>query len=357
MAVKNFKKLLALALTGALLMTSLSGCAFGNSKNSSAVVAVIEGEKVPESLYRIYLWYTQQYFEQISGKTIWDMDIEGQKTGDLAKQRALESTILSVVANKKAEELGLEVSKEQRKAAKENAEEFVKNNADIIEIYGFGEKDIEQFLISTDIVSLVEAKLGENYMPQEEEIQKYIDENKEAYKQVTVKHVLIKTTDENLNPLPEEEQVKKRALAEEVLQKALSGEDMSQLAKGYSDDIASLNQMTGAADGEYTFKRGKMVKEFEDAAFNGQEGKVWPELVKTIHGYHIIKTEKHIPADETAMRNNFINDSKREFTNNEFNTMITNAEVEKTPLYDEIQIIRENAQEEDSQLEDGVAGE
>ena len=352
--MKNFKKLLALALTGAILMTSLSGCAFGNSKNSSAVVAVIEGEKVPESLYRIYLWYTQQYFEQISGPTIWDMDIEGQKTGDLAKQRALESTILSVVANKKAKELGIEASKEQRKAAKENAEEFVKNNSDIIEVYGFGEKDIEQFLISTDIVSLVETKLGENYMPQEEEIQKYIHENKEAYEQVTAKHVLIKTTDDNLNPLPEEEQAKKRVLAEEVLQKALNGEDMSELAKTYSEDPGSLNQVTGAADGEYTFTRGKMVKEFEEVAFNGEEGKVWPELVKTAYGYHIIKTEKHIPADEAVMRTDFINESKREFTNNEFNTMIANAEVEKMPLYDEIQIIRENEKQEDSQSEEGA---
>ena len=245
MAVKGIKKLLALALTGAVLMTSITGCAFGNGKTSKAVVAVINGEKIPESLYRIYLWYTQQYFEQISGPGIWDMEIEGQKTGDLAKQRALESNILSVVANKKAEDLGIKISKEAKRAAKENAESFVKSNPEIIEIYGFNEGDIEQFLISTDIVSLVEEKLGENYMPQEEEIQKYIDENKSAYEEVTAKHVLIKTTDDNLNELPKEEQEAKRKLATEVLNKALAGEDMSELARTYSEDQGSLNQVTG----------------------------------------------------------------------------------------------------------------
>ena len=341
MAVKGIKKLLALALTSTLLMTSLAGCTFGNGKTSKAVVAIINGEKIPESLYRIYLWYTQQYFEQISGPGIWDMEIEGQQTTDLAKQRALESTILSVVANKKAEDLGIKLSREAKKAAKENAESFVKNNPDIIETYGFGEKDIEKFLMSTDIVSLVEEKLGENYMPPEEEIQKYIDENKEAYEEVTVKHVLIKTTDDNFNELPEKELQEKYNLAQEVLKQALAGEDMSKLATTYSEDAGSLNQPTGAPDGEYTFKRGKMVKEFEDAAFSGEDGKVWPELVKTAYGYHIIKTEKHIPANEEAMRNEFIAASKSQFTNNEFNTMINNATVEKTDIYDTISVIRE----------------
>ena len=347
MAVKGIIILLALALTGAVLMTSITGCAFGNGKTSKAVDAVINGEKIPESLYRIYLWYTQQYFEQISGPGIWDMEIEGQKTGDLAKQRALESNILSVVANKKAEDLGIKISKEAKRAAKENAESFVKSNPEIIEIYGFNEGDIEQFLISTDIVSLVEEKLGENYMPQEEEIQKYIDENQSAYEEVTAKHVLIKTTDDNLNALPKEAQEAKRKLATEVLNKALAGEDMSELARTYPEDQGSLNQVTGVEDGEYTFKRGKMVKEFEDAAFNGEDGKVWPELVKTAYGYHIIKTEKHIPANEEVMRDEFIADARREFTNNEFNTMISNATVEKTELYDTISIIRESDRAEE----------
>lgn len=350
MAVKKLKKLLALALTSTLLMTNFTGCSFDNGK-SHAVVAIIEGEKIPESLYRIYLWYTQQYFEQISGDNIWEMDIEGQKTGDLAKQRALESTILSVVAGKKAEELGIEISKEQQKAAKENAEKFVKNNPEIIETYRFDEKDIEQFLISTDIVSLVEAKLGENYMPQEEETQNYIKNNKAAYEEVTVTQVLLKTIDDNFNALPKEEQAKKHVIAEEVLQKALNGENMNELAKAYSEDTGSLNQATGVPDGEYTFRRGKMAKEFEEAAFNGEEGKVWPELVKTAYGYQIIKTEKHIPADEEVMRNEFVASSKREFTNNEFNTMIGNAQVEKTELYDEIQIIQKAQVEAAESLE------
>ena len=62
---------------------------------------------------------------------------------------------------------------------------------------------------------------------------------------------------------------------------------------------------------------------------------------------HIIKTEKHIPANEEVMRDEFIADARREFTNNEFNTMISNATVEKTELYDTISIIRESDRAEE----------
>ena len=351
--MKKLKRILALVLASTMLMTGMTGCAWGNNSGNNGTVAVIEGEKIPESLYRIYLWYTQQYFEQISGPSIWSMKIEGQNTRDLAKQRALESTILSVVAIKKAEELDLKLTKEQEKAAKENAEKFVKNNPDIIETYRFGEKDIEKFLLATDIVKLVETKLGENYMPQEAEISKYIEENKANYEEVTATHVLLKTTDENSNDLPETEKAKKLATAKEVLQKALN-EDVSKLATQYSDDAGSLNQADGTPDGQYTFRRGKMVKEFEDAAFNGKDGVVWPELVKTAHGYHIIRTDAHIPADEAVMREDFINASKREFTNNEFNTLIANAQVEKTPLYDEIQIITTEGTIEEEAVQEEV---
>ena len=47
------------------------------------------------------------------------------------------------------------------------------------------------------------------------------------------------------------------------------------------------------------------------------------------------------------MRDEFIADARREFTNNEFNTMISNATVEKTELYDTISIIRESDRAEE----------
>jgi foldase protein PrsA len=71
--------------------------------------------------------------------------------------------------------------------------------------------------------------------------------------------------------------------AEEVLAKVKAGEDFATLAKQYSQDSTASN----GGDLGY-FAKGKMVPEFEKAAFAMKAGEV-SGLVKTVYGYHIIK--------------------------------------------------------------------
>lgn len=74
-----------------------------------------------------------------------------------------------------------------------------------------------------------------------------------------------------------------KAKAEEVLAKVKAGEDFAALAKQYSQDT------TASAGGDLGFfAKGKMVPEFETAAFALKEGEV-SGIVKTVYGYHIIK--------------------------------------------------------------------
>ncbi|MEI7690432.1 MAG: peptidylprolyl isomerase [bacterium] len=74
-----------------------------------------------------------------------------------------------------------------------------------------------------------------------------------------------------------------RKKAEEVLAKVKAGEDFQALAKKYSQDSTAAN---GGDLG--TFGKGKMVPEFEKAAFVLKANEV-SGLVKTVYGYHIIK--------------------------------------------------------------------
>jgi len=74
-----------------------------------------------------------------------------------------------------------------------------------------------------------------------------------------------------------------KAKAEEVLAKVKAGEDFATLAKQYSQDTTASN---GGDLG--LFGKGKMVPEFETAAFALKVGEV-SGLVKTVYGYHIIK--------------------------------------------------------------------
>jgi len=86
-------------------------------------------------------------------------------------------------------------------------------------------------------------------------------------KEVNAAHILVKSEDK----------------AKELLAKIQSGESFAELAKANSDCPS------GKRGGELGyFTRGKMVREFENAAFDGEKGQVVGP-VKTDFGWHLIK--------------------------------------------------------------------
>lgn len=328
--VKKFKKLLVATLAAVTMVTGVAGCS-----REDSVVAIVDGVKIPESLYKTYLWSTTQFFEQLAGAAIWEMELEGKKSEDIAKERALESVVLSVVTTNKAEELGIKLSKEEQKQAKEDAKNFVKAQEEEVKLHGFGEKDVEALLTASALSSKVQTKISENYVPSEEDIKKFMEQNKASYEKVIARHILVKTTDDSMQPLPDEIQAEKKVLAEELLGRVKAGEDIGQLAAQYSEDPGSASN-----NGEYTFGRGEMVKEFEEAAFSSEANEIYPELVKSPYGYHIIQTIAHQPADEEKMRQDYETQAKDEFANAEFTELIANAKVEKTEKYDLVTVVK-----------------
>lgn len=340
--MKKLKKVCATILATGLLATALVGCGTSAQATNQPIVAVIDDVQITESLYRTYLWSAQQILEQWLGPEIWSIDLDGRSTEEWAKDNALESITLSIETEKKAKELNLSLTKDEQKECKENAAQFKELNPDILTTYGFTEADVEEVLLSAELSRKVQEKLMENYEPAEADIQAFIEENRSEYATVTAKHVLITTTDDYGLALSDEEITEKKALADDILQRALAGEDMATLAAEYSEDPGSAS--TG---GEYTFARGQMVQEFEDASFDGIDGEVWPELVETSYGYHIIKTESHNEADETEIRDDFVYSEKVTYMNTVITEMIENAVVEKTDVYDTIRIIKQTDETEE----------
>ncbi len=86
-----------------------------------------------------------------------------------------------------------------------------------------------------------------------------------------------------------------KALAESLLERIRNGEKFDELAKRYSDDPGSAP--LGGDLG--WFRRGHMVKEFEDAAFSLAPGQV-SGIVETDFGFHIIKMERVRPGERKA---------------------------------------------------------
>ncbi|MBU1074587.1 protein translocase subunit SecD [Patescibacteria group bacterium] len=97
--------------------------------------------------------------------------------------------------------------------------------------------------------------------------------------------------DEDQNQAMEAYNADARIRAEEILLAALDeANDFAELAKEKSEGPSAES---GGDLGE--FGRGAMVPEFDEVVFEKAEvGKVYPELVETMFGYHIIKVENRI---------------------------------------------------------------
>jgi peptidyl-prolyl cis-trans isomerase D len=111
------------------------------------------------------------------------------------------------------------------------------------------------------------------------EIQREYNDNIQQYEtpeQIRASHILFKTEGKN--------EAEVRARAEEVLKQVKSGGDFAALARKYSEDEGSKDK---GGDLDY-FSKGRMVPEFETAAFALQPGQT-SELVRSQFGFHIIK--------------------------------------------------------------------
>jgi hypothetical protein len=92
---------------------------------------------------------------------------------------------------------------------------------------------------------------------------------------------------------PEFDTAAKKAEAMKILAKAKAGEDFAALADQYSQDPGNTGTNGKKNGGLYSdVPKGTMVPPFETAALSLQPGALYPDLVESDFGYHIIKLEK-----------------------------------------------------------------
>jgi len=124
--------------------------------------------------------------------------------------------------------------------------------------------------------------IRENIVVDDLEIKKFFEENKENYDvdasvDANIVNFVVEPTDLDME--------KAKAKANKIL-KEVNSTNFSEMAKKYSEGPSAPN------GGELGwFGKGQMIPEFETAAFKGEVGKVYPEIVKSKFGYHIILVE------------------------------------------------------------------
>lgn len=213
------------------------------------------------------------------------------------KKDVLEGLIEREVLYQESQKAGIKIAdqkvEDQVAAIKKrfpNEEEFKKALAGM----GLTEEDVrEQIQHGLAIRELIDQKVANKVVITDEETKAYYDANPQLFNQpeeVKASHILIK-----VEPTADDAtKAAARKKVEELQQKLKDGGDFAELAKENSEGPSNAR----GGDLGY-FKRGQMVKPFEDVAYSMKIDEV-SDLVETRFGYHLIKVSDKKPEQTLA---------------------------------------------------------
>ena len=195
---------------------------------------------------------------------------------------------------------GLDIAEKFIKAAKDEAKSASEYKRKLM-TRGFTvdrwEAQIRDKEVSTVVLDrLIRSKITVS----DQELQEYYLANPEEFQRpelLRAAHILLSTTDPRTQrEISAENKRRKRLIAEKLLERAKKGEDFAKLAREFSEDPGSKGN-----GGEYVFPRGRMVPQFEAAAFALRTGEI-SDIVETKFGYHIIKSLERKPASRLPLK-------------------------------------------------------
>ena len=244
------------------------------------VVFIINGEEISENEFNLYFGLQKKLYEAIfQSDEMWEEQIDGRTLYDIVKDETKEEVILDRVKLQKASRLNIDLTASEKEALRTyvNSQE----GQNVCSVYDINSSQLYKLESEARLI----IKLSE-------ELYKITDHSKHSHQDIntavcngiyTARHILLST-----QGLTEGESLKVKESAEKLLQQIKNGADFAKLANEYSSDTGS-NKNGGLYENVRT---GEFVKEFEIAALSLEEGDIYPELVKSAYGYHIIKLEK-----------------------------------------------------------------
>ncbi len=288
MQIKHGRWFLALVTTINLTWIALPALA-AEKQASEGKVAVVNGSVI-----------TQEDFDREMGRVLQRLASMGRSLDDSQllriKKDVLEGLINGELLYQESQRKGIKVEEvainEQLGTLKKRfpSEDEFKTALNKMNL---SEADIRsQIKKGLAIQQFITKHIAEKITVSDKQIKTYYDSHPDSFKQpeqVRASHILIK-----VDPQADESQrAEARKKIEEIQQKLQKGEDFATLAKGFSEGPSSAK----GGDLGY-FRRGQMVKPFEEAAFALKPGEV-SGLVETRFGYHLIKVIEKKP--ETKM--------------------------------------------------------
>ena len=293
---KIYKSFLILIL---IISVAVTGCKKGKEQTDKkeeteenidlsghSYVIKVGDETVNYNEAMVYVLLLKQQYEPNLGKEIWDYNTEdGINFEDMAKEEVMDEIIQLKIIKDKAKEFETVLDEDEKEEALETAtRHFNVISAKDKENYGITLGTLERVyrdnLLAGKVFDVVTSDTD-------------TEVSDEEARQITIYQILIKTTKQDLNgetiPLTKKQKQDALKKAKKLLKQGKKAESFKTFAKENTEDKKA----------EYTFGRGDMNKEVEEAAFALKKGQ-FSGVVVSEDGYHILYCANDFDENATA---------------------------------------------------------
>ncbi len=303
--MKNGKKRILFFLC-CLLFLTMSGC----GKNEGDVKLVLTTGFKKDEIFRIetmsctlpevmvYLTNTQDQYESVYGEEIWKTHLDGVTLEESIKETVLAQLAQIKTMNLLAQQHGVSLEDGEREKAREAAGIYFGSlNETEREAMQVNEEIIEQLYGELALANKVYEFIIKDINPEISD---------DEARSITIQDILIKTYSQD--------GAGKRIAYEETAREDAyeRAREILLLAREEENDFESLVlQYSEGEKGTYSFGKGEVEEDFENAAFNLETGEI-SDVVETEDGFHIIKCISTFNREETDANKVKIVEKRRE---------------------------------------------
>lgn len=289
-------------------------------KTNMQAVVTFDGGKVSKAEYSVYYKLFSQYLSYYGYP-------EEQIGDQIAQKAGLDKVLLS-----KAKAAGITLTDDEKKSVDS---ELTSDQLKQFSERGIAEAQIKQLYYNDKIINKYIDKQKDAVS--NDDMLKYLkqtygddaDLNEYVTREILFKTSTTDSTTGQSTDMSDADKAKQKQKAQDILNKALAGEDFATLAKNNSED-------TGTKDngGEYKmYMDSSTDTSYSDAVKKMTVGQIYPQLVESQYGYHIIKLEAinaNGRANSSTDRENYVESNLSKYSdqaNMKVNTKVLNSTI------------------------------